>query len=140
TTLPAHLRRELALAVWVRAALLDDDATATELAPTVAVLAPELKELLNAYVAATDKPAKKFAAIYLILKYPGARPSVDAGTGRTVELEKIDDYRDNWWCEYGRAADPDNPTARRVVKTSAAGPLFLTAAQKTAASTEWKRL
>ena len=57
-----------------------------------------------------------------------------------MQLEKIDDYRDNWWCEYGRAADPDNPTARRVVKTSAAGPLFLTAAQKTAASTEWKRL
>jgi hypothetical protein len=140
TTLPAHLRRELALAVWVRAALLDDEAMATELAPTVAALAPELKELLNAYVAAADKPAKKFAAIYLILKYPGARPSVDAGTGRTVELDKIDDYRDNWWCEYGRAVNPDNPTGKPVVKSSATGPAFLSAAQKTAANTEWKRL
>jgi hypothetical protein len=140
TTLPAHLRRELALAVWVRAALLDDDAMATELAPAVAALAPELKELLNAYVAAADKPAKKFAAIYLILKYPGARPSVDAGTGRTVELDKIDDFRDNWWCEYGRTVNPDNPTGKPVVKSSMSGPAFVTAAQKTAASAEWKRL
>jgi hypothetical protein len=140
TTLATHLRRELALAVWVRAALLDDDAMAIELAPTVAALAPELKESLNAYVAAADKPAKKFAAIYLILKYPGTRPSVDTGTGRTVELEKIDDYRDNWWCEYGRTVNPDDPTGKPVVKSSATGPAFLSAAQKTAASAEWKRL
>jgi len=140
TTLPAHLRRELALAVWVRAALLDDEAMATELAPAVAALVPELKELLNAYVAAADKPAKKFAAIYLILKYPGARPSVDSGTGRTDELEKIDDYRDNWWCEYGRPVDPDNPPIKPIAKSSAVAPAFLSAAQKTAASNEWKRL
>jgi hypothetical protein len=140
TTLPAHLRRELAIAVWVRAALLDDEARATELAATVAALAPELKEPLNAYLAAADKPAKKFAAIYLILKYPGTRPNVDEGTGRTVDLDKIDDYRNNWWCEYGRSVNPDNPTARPAVKTSATGPAFLSAAQKTAASTEWKRL
>ncbi|HEY9232660.1 MAG TPA: hypothetical protein VIS78_10950 [Blastocatellia bacterium] len=138
-TLATHLRRELALAAWVRAALLDDDATAMAMAPTVASLAPELKELLDAYIGATDKPAKKFAAIYLILKFPGARPSVDPGTGRTATLDKIDDYRDNWWCEYGRAADSDNPSIKRVVKTTAA-PAFLTAAQKTAASAEWKRL
>src|SRR6185369_16343458 len=134
------LRRELAMAVWVRAALLDDEARATEMAPTLATLAPELKELLNAYVAAADKPAKKFAAIYLILKYPGARPSVDAGAGRTVGVEKIDDYRDNWWCEYGGAVNPDNPAPKPIVKTSAVGPAFLSAAQKAAASTEWKRL
>ncbi|MFL6216218.1 MAG: hypothetical protein ACJ74J_20210 [Blastocatellia bacterium] len=139
TTLATHLRRELALAAWVRAALLDDDATATALTPTIATLAPELKELLNAYVAAADKPARKFAALYLILKYPGTRPSVDAGTGRTVTLDKIDDYRDNWWCEYGRKVDPDNPPVKRVEATTAS-PTFLTAAQKTTASSEWKRL
>ncbi|HKQ09216.1 MAG TPA: hypothetical protein VJ464_29100 [Blastocatellia bacterium] len=139
TTLATHLRRELALATWVRAALLDDDATANELAPVAASLAPELKELLDAYVAAADKPAKKFAAVYLILKFPGTRPHVDPGTGRTVTLDKIDDYRDNWWCEYGRPADPDNPSIKQAAKTSPA-PLFLTAAQKTAASAEWKRL
>jgi hypothetical protein len=140
TTLATHLRRELALAAWVRAALLDDDATATELTPVVATLAPELKELLDAYLAAPDKPAKKFAAIYLILKYPGTRPSVDAGTGRTVTLDKIDDYRDNWWCEYGRKVDPDNPPIKRVVEGAVASPAFLSATQKAAASTEWKRL
>src|SRR5581483_11717289 len=123
---------------WVRAALLDDDATAMTLAPTVAVLAPELKVLLDAYVAARDKPSKKFAAIYLVLKYPGARPYVDAGTGRTVTLDKIDDYRDNWWCTFGRTVDPESPVAKRAAKTPA--PAFLTAAQKAAASAEWKRL
>lgn len=140
TTLPAHLRRELALAVWTRAVLLDDEATAAELAPLVAGLVPQLKEELGAYTAAADQAARKFAAIYLILKFPGARPSVDGGTGRTVELEKIEDYRDNWWCQYGHVADPDNPFGKRPAKAGAVGPLFLTAAQKTAANSEWKRL
>ncbi len=57
-TLHSHLRRDLAIAVWVRAALLDDEATALVLVPAVESLAPELKQYLDAYVAAQDKAAK----------------------------------------------------------------------------------
>jgi hypothetical protein len=32
------------------------------------------------------------------LKFPGLRPYVSAGVGRTTALEEIDSYRDNYWC------------------------------------------
>ena len=46
-----------------------------------AVVCPgaKLKPYLDAYVAAPSTDAKKFAAVFLILKYPGARPYVDEG-------------------------------------------------------------
>jgi hypothetical protein len=139
-TLPAHLRRELAIATWVRAALLDDEQTATALAPTVINLAPELKAEITAYVAATDAPSKKFAAVYLVLKYPGARPSVDSSMGRLTDFSKIDDYRDNWWCAYGQKPATDDDTTPKKPKEQISPPDFLTAEQKAAAVAEWKKL
>ena len=141
-TLPAHLRRDLALATWARAAMLDDDATALALAQAVESLAPELKPYLDVYAAAQDKAEKKFAAVYLMLKYPGVRPSVDASMGRTTELGKIDDYRDNWWCAYGQvfSADTGSATAKPQSEDKVSPPDFLTAAQRSEASAEWKRL
>jgi hypothetical protein len=138
-TLPAHLRRDLAIATWVRAALLDDGQTATTLAPTVIGLAPELRAEITAYVAAADAPAKKFAAIYLLLKYPGARPTVDASMGRLTEFGKIDDYRDNWWCAYGQKPATDETTPKKPAE-QIGPPDFLTAEQKAAAVAEWKKL
>jgi hypothetical protein len=38
------------------------------------------------------------------LKFPGLRPYVSAGIGRTSALEEIDSYRDNYWC-----AEPPTP-------------------------------
>lgn len=141
-SLPAHLRRDLAIATWARAALLEDEATALALVPLTSSLAPELKQDLNAYAAAQDKAEKRFAAVYLMLKYPGVRPSVDASMGRVTELGKIDDYRDNWWCEYGQvfSADPATAATKPQLSGTASSPDFLTAAQKSAATAEWKRL
>ncbi len=139
-TLPAHLRRDLAIATWVRAALLDDEQTATTLAPAVTSLAPELKAEVAAYVAATDAPSKKFAAIYLILKYPGARPAVDSSMGRLTDFSKIDIYRDNWWCAYGQKPATGDDTATKKPKEQISAPDFLTAEQKAAAAAEWTQL
>src|SRR5206468_11383721 len=116
--LPAHLRHALALTTWVEAALLDQVAVAQELAAVVAAQVPELKPYLDAYVAAPSNGAKKFAAVFLILKYPGTRPYVDEGVGRLTPLGQIDNYRNNWWCalqEKGKTPDaevdsrPGNP-------------------------------
>lgn len=140
-TLSAHLRRDLAIAAWARAALLDDDATALVLVPAVESLAPELKQYLDAYVAAQDKAEKKFAAVYLMLKFPGTRPSVDASMGRAAAFGDIESYRDNWWCEYGRTISPDETAVKKnETKDKISAPDFLTAAQKATAIAEWKRL
>ncbi|HEX5964627.1 MAG TPA: hypothetical protein VFY51_01800, partial [Pyrinomonadaceae bacterium] len=99
TTLPAPLRRDLAQAVWLRAAILGDTKTADELTPVVSSLIPELSQLLNAYLSATTPQAKKSAAIYAWLKSPGLEPVVDIGIGRRTPLQEQEMYRDNWWCQ-----------------------------------------
>src|SRR5207253_6709734 len=47
---------------------------------------------------AATPDAKKFAAAYLALKFPGLRPYVSTGVGRATPLGEVDSYRDNWWC------------------------------------------
>ena len=48
--LPAHLRRQVAVAAWTRAVLLDDDDTAKATAPALLELLPEMKAQLTAYL------------------------------------------------------------------------------------------
>jgi tetratricopeptide (TPR) repeat protein len=145
--LPAHLRRELALTTWIEAALLDQIAVAQELAGGVAAQVPELKPYLDAYLAASGNDARKFAAVFLILKYPGTRPYVDEGVGRLTPLDQIDNYRNNWWCalqEKGKEPDaeaegrPGNPLLKMLREASALD--FLTAAQKAAVQAEVQKL
>jgi len=145
--LAAHLRRELTLATWIEAVLLEQVSIAQELAVVVAEQVPELKPYLDAYVAAPGNDAKKFAAVYLMLKYPGTRPYVDEGIGRPTPLHQIDTYRNNWWCalqEKDKATDaeagnrPGNPFPKMGRETGALD--FLTAAQKAAAQAEVQKL
>ena len=74
------------------------DAWAMVQANRAAEQVPELKPYLDTYVEAPGNDAKKFAAVYLMLKYPGTRPYVDEGIGRPTPLHQIDNYRNNWWC------------------------------------------
>ncbi len=140
--LPPHLRRDLAIATWARAALLDDNATAIALVPAVEALAPELKPYLAPYASAQGKAEQKFAAVYLMLKFPGVKPNVDSSMGRVTNLAEIDSYRDNWWCEYGQVFSAADESAAASAKSNAkvSPPDFLTAAQTSAASAEWKQL
>jgi hypothetical protein len=140
--LPAHLRRDVTQAVWLRSVLLGDSRTATALVPTLKTLVPELTPLLNEYASSPDPAAKKFAAIYAWLKFPGIEPVIDTGVGRGTPLNERDSYRDNWWCS--AVAVPTDETADEDKKPVEAraneGPVFLTAAQRTTADTEYAAL
>ena len=105
--LAANLRRDVAQATFMRATMLDQSVTANKAATLLATLAPELQELLADYQRAATPDARKFAAAYLALKYPGLRPFVSIGLGRTTALADVDEYRDNWWC-----AEP--PTTSKI--------------------------
>lgn len=102
--LPSHLRRELAMGTWVRSFLLEDDKISAEMTPVVKDLAPELKDALEVYESAQGADGRKFAAAYLLLKFPGMRPFFTPGVLRKAALGQIDEFRDNWWC-------PLNPSA-----------------------------
>jgi len=96
--LAANLRRDVAQATFMRAAMLDRANSANKAATLLASLSPELRDMLMDYQRAKASDARKFAAAYLALKYPGLRPFVSIGLGRTTGLGDIDEYRDNWWC------------------------------------------
>src|SRR4030095_2272376 len=144
-TLTTHLRRDVAQATWIRAVLLNDTKTADALVPTLKGLVPELAPLLDEYVAANQPEAKRLTAIYAWLRFPGIEPIVDEGIGRTTPLSEQDSYRDNWWCGAAFTAPATNEPAEPgtlKIKTSAdyiregTLPLFVSAAQRTAAERE----
>jgi TolA-binding protein len=145
--IPAHLRRDLAVAAWVRSVLLDDRAAGREIAPVLASLAPELKSLLEDERAGATADARRFSAVYAILKSPGTQPFVDAGLARQTPLKEIDNYRDNWWCQFEEETRRSSSTGSTGADTSAqakaasmSSPAFLNEAQRTAAARERARL
>ncbi len=97
-TLAPNLRRDVAQAAFARAALLDDYKAASQAATLLQEMYPQLKEFLAAYQKAATPDARRFAAAFLSLKFPGLRPYVSAGIGRSTAVEAVDSYRDNWWC------------------------------------------
>jgi hypothetical protein len=97
-TLAPNLRRDVAQSAFLRAALLDERATATQAAPVLNELYPQLKEFVGAYERAATPDARRFAAAFMTLKFPGLRPFVSTGIGRTTAVDDIDSYRDNYWC------------------------------------------
>ena len=96
--LPANLHRTVVQAAFMRAALTDRAPVANQMATTLAAAYPETKDLLTTYQRATAPDARRFAAAYLALKFPGLRPYVTAGIGRGTAIGEMDSYRDNWWC------------------------------------------
>ena len=110
--LASNLRRDVRQAAFMRAALIDDRITANQAATALMFVYPELKELLSAYQRATTTDARRFAAAYVALKFPGLRPYVATGIGRRSTLDEIDSFRDNWWC-----AEPPTAIAGPLAET-----------------------
>jgi hypothetical protein len=111
-TMPTELQREVAVAGWTRAILLDQEATARQLVPVVTELVPEVAADLGEYLRIMDAPAARFAAVLAILRNPGFRPFVTAGYTRgnlyTVgepRFDRIDNLHDNWWCSASPVTD-----------------------------------
>jgi hypothetical protein len=104
-SLPRNLQQSIALAAWTRSVLLEDQASATKLAP----LLP--KDLKISAQAATG-----FPATLAILRNPGLRPVVEPGVSRLESYATLDGFRDNWWC----LAPPQDTTS--LPNNSAAQP------------------
>jgi hypothetical protein len=115
--MPSHLRFELELAAWTRATLLGDTAIADHLVGRLSGCEPRLRPFLAVYRQAKSPETKRFAAVYTILQFPGLQPYISTNLSRTTDLEKIDEYRRNWWC----AGGPSKEEAKQ--------PLFLTEAE-----------
>ncbi len=156
--LPAHLRKQLILAAWVRAVLLSEDDTAGALAADLVLSYPELKPELQAWSSATGPESRQFAAAMLMMHFPGVSPFVQSGIPRRARLAGIDDFQENWWCGFGIGGDLDQPTRGRrsyLFEYDSGGPRraaakrrpepaefpqFLDSAEKAALLAEWGKL
>ncbi len=111
-TFPTPIRRDLAAAAWVRAAITDQPELAKRAAVVLRELRPQLKADLDAYdkaaaasagATAADREARTIAAVWTLLRFPGLSVNVPAGIGRLKPLKEMDHWSDNWWCGSGQS-------------------------------------
>ena len=148
--LPGPMEQALAIATWTRAVMLDDEQVARQTGTLLKAEVPELSELMTSYLTAVSSEDKKYAGIFLMLRNPGTRPYISTGVGRITPIQKMDEYRDNWWCVYsaGRwgeipnwylVSGSESPSEQKKAPEMKS-PDFLTSAERTAMAAEWKKL
>jgi hypothetical protein len=93
---PPSLHRELLLTAFTRGLMLNKDLAA--IAKALAGDDSAFEPLARPYLDAVSDEEKRFAAAFLILRHPEARPYLASGIPRQTPPGKIDNYRDNWWC------------------------------------------
>ncbi len=145
--LPANIKRDLALAVFTRAALLDDAETGKLMAEALAGFFPQFADGWKSYRSAGDAPARRVEAALLLLKLPASRPNVDFGLGYTFKRDMIGRYGPRWWMKddvpFGGDPDQDGhlPLCTDCgLPVPMVAPLFITAAEKTRAKADTDRL
>jgi hypothetical protein len=94
--LPAHIKRDIGLAVWTRAVLLDDVGTAKAMADAIAPFFPQYADDWRSYRAAAAD-TKKVEGALLLLKLPAARPYPDYGLGYMYKRDAIGRFGPRWW-------------------------------------------
>jgi hypothetical protein len=153
SALPEDLRAQIAQVAWVRAVLLEDDASEKSLAPVVAKLTPTLQSDIEKVSAEKTPEGRHFAALVVILRNPGLRPNATAGVLRRTRLDQIDQYRDNWWCAAVEPWDSANqgggggwiPVLSVPLQSVYSGDnshllSFLTAAEQESAAENWEKI
>jgi hypothetical protein len=121
--LPDYLKPSVLMSVWTRAILLNDDKTAIEFAPYIEKYIPQLAPFIKRYSQADTEKNRHYEAVWLMLNNPAMRPLVDKAQGRLTEMNKIDDFQDNWWCDNSFDYSFYNEQGEQV--TDFAAPSFL---------------
>jgi hypothetical protein len=129
--LPAYLKPKVMVSAWTRAVVLKEEKTALELAPETMSCIPELKNYMPAFIDAKNAKNRLFEADWLMLNNPAMRPVVDYGLERETGFSDIDDYRDNWWCNFKQADKSENGDASQLM-----APVFLSPAELAEATAE----
>lgn len=145
-SLPGGLHREALMTAFTRGLMLGQDLS--DVARKLATADPEIADLANAYLRETSPDGRRFAAAFLLLQAPEARPYFGSGITRQTPPGKLDEYRDNWWCPVGVQAALDSRSHEtlwstpNVLEDSAAGiaPAFLMGDASTAAGREFAEL
>lgn len=131
-TAPESVRRNIAVAAWVRAVLLKRWNLARSLTKDVALLAPQTQSSMEEFQSVSDSDAP-FLAQLILLRFPGMSPKVDAGIGRFIPLEEnhFDGYSWWWWHSHGH---------NDVVRPHPVDLDWVSPAERKQAITEWDEI
>lgn len=94
--LPPKVQKNFVQAAWTRAYLLNDKVAVDKMTPLLKQAFPAMAPILSTFDK-DDAAARRFSGTFLLLHNPGMRPAVNWGLERSTEMNKIDDYQDNWW-------------------------------------------
>ncbi len=136
--LPDYFRPRFAMAIWMRAYLLDDYATLLQVTPTVAQGYPEFADPLRLITEAKTPVARQNAILFFVLKNPMLSPFLEDGIGKTDNDFGEWDSND-WWCS-SYMEDSETNDVQDTSQPPVVPPKFLTSAQKQAAATERKKI
>lgn len=135
---PDYLQNRLALAVWTRAILLDNDDVATKIAPQLVKFEPKIEPVFRDYLQARTPKERHEAALWVLLKFPGLSPYLDSIIPTFTTSEDLEYYFDtSWWCRPSETEYNDQGVATPKVIPK---PSFLTPAQSEAARREYRAL
>ncbi len=95
-SMPAELRSEALLTAFTRGLMLGEELS--DIARKLATTQPDLASLTDGYPLETTDEGRRFAAAFLLLRRPEARPYFASGISRQTPPGKLDNYHDNWWC------------------------------------------
>ena len=125
-------------AAYVRAGILDDQASAAALADAVKRHAPTLAPFVDPIQAAQSAPERRFEFLYLLAKIPSLSFDPPAWAEAPRPPEEMKSTGGWWWCSGGRSSD------RWSDETEKPAPIprlaFLGDAQRATAAAERQRL
>ncbi len=136
--LPDYMRPRLAVAIWTRAFLLNDQRTLLKFTPELARHRPDLAEGLAKVDEAKTPAAKDNAAMYFVLTNPVLSPFIEDGMGKGDNEVEEWGFND-WWCE-PYDAEYSEETNSEVPRKLPKRPAFLTAAQSQTAQAERRKI
>jgi len=152
-TLPANLRDQVAARTWLRAAILDDTATAHELEPHLLGKFPQVRGYVEQYDRADSPRERRFALVFMVMRFPGMQPFVNAlGMGEVIGKGTSDAISSgSWWC-YDVGGDQEHRSYQSPFWSDASGahskpklalppaPAWLTPLEREAGEREWRKL
>lgn len=144
--LPTNIKRDLALAVFTRAVLLENAGTAKAMAEVLAPYFPQLGDNWKSYRNAADASARKVEAALVLLKLPAARPYPDSGLGYMYKRDVIGRFGPRWWAKDDMPFGEGDASGSPVICEDCGLPLplvappFITDANKAAAQVDNARL
>lgn len=94
--LSTELKKETLITALTRGLMLGKDLS--EIVEALASAEPDIVPYRAAYLNESGEEGRQFAAAFLLLHHPEARPYLASGIARQSRPGKLDPYRDNWWC------------------------------------------